>query len=60
MENMSYCRFENTFRALLECQEALYELGVEVIEEAADKTEEPYVRKLITLCTQISEEYGND
>jgi len=27
MSNMSYCRFENTYRDLVDCQEALDELG---------------------------------
>lgn len=56
MENMSYCRFENTYRALLECYEALQETPVDVLEEDVGEYERPYIRKLINLCNKIVEQ----
>ena len=61
MGNMSYCRFENTYRDLEECYEALqYEGGVEGVEEEAGEREKPYIQELIKLCKNIVEDYGDD
>ena len=51
MSNMSYCRFQNTLRDLQDC---FREMGEECSEnEHAART------KLIALCVEISEEYGD-
>jgi len=60
MQNMSYCRFENTLNALKECLNALEDSSIEDIEENASTYEKPCVRKLISLCTKISNEYDEE
>ena len=61
MSNMSYCRFENTFGDLEECYHALLnEGGVEGIEEESNEYEKPYIKKLIDLCKDIVEEFGDE
>lgn len=59
MSNMSHCRFENTYRDLQDCHEALSEVdSIEDLEEEANQYEKKYIRKLIELCKDIAEEYG--
>ena len=59
MSSMSYCRFENTYGDLEECLTALQdEGGIEGIEEDTNDREKPYIKKLIALCRDIAEEYG--
>ena len=59
--NMSYCRFENTVKALEECLEDLYDKGgVEAVEEDASQYEKEHIRGLIELCQQVVDEYGDD
>ena len=41
MANMGYCRFENTFNDLVDCQEALDNYGAEEIIEGASEYEKP-------------------
>ena len=61
MGNMSYCRFENTYEDLEDCYNALQEEGgVKGIEEEANQYEKPYIRKLIELCKDIVEEFGDE
>lgn len=61
MVNMPYCRFENTARALQECYDALAdEGGVEGVERTANQYEKPYVRKLIQMCKDIVDDYGDE
>ncbi len=60
MINMGYCRFENTYLALKECFEELCESSIEELEENANSTEKAYIRKLITLCEQISDNFGEN
>lgn len=60
MQNMSYCRFENTLNALQECLDALYESSIEDIEENASQYEKPCISKLISLCTKISNEFDKE
>ena len=57
MANMGYCRFENTFNDLVDCQEALDNYGAEEIIEGASEYEKPKVRQLIELCKEISDRY---
>jgi hypothetical protein len=51
MPNMSYCRFQNTYRDLDDCYEAIinYEEGKEELSEE----EQAYKNKLIELCKEI-------
>jgi hypothetical protein len=56
---MSYCRFENTFEDLEDCYDALInEGGIEGLEEESSEYEKPYIKRLIELCKDISEEFG--
>lgn len=54
MTNMSYCRFENTYRDLADCEEAM--MSGEVLSE----TEKEHRKKLIRLCIEIAKQYGPD
>lgn len=55
---MSYCRFENTYSDLKDCLEALERAGsVEELIEEANEREKPYIKKLLSLCAQITEEF---
>ena len=52
MSNMSYCRFENIYKDLLQCQEALDD------EEKLSKTETKFKYRLIKICREIASEYS--
>ena len=54
MGNMSYCRFENTFRDLQDCDEAL---GNQEFDELSD-SEKKYRNYLVELCKEIADNYG--
>jgi hypothetical protein len=55
---MSYCRFENTYGDLKDCLRALEDAGsVERLIEEASEYEKPYIKKLLSLCAQITEEF---
>lgn len=61
MANMSYCRFENTYRDLLDCKEALAAGdGIEAQMEEAGERERPFVRDLVALCKEITMLYGEE
>ena len=49
MANMSYCRFENTYRDLLDCYHN--------INESLSKSEHNYRERLVNLCQEILDEY---
>lgn len=49
MPNMSYCRFENTYRALMDCYHN--------INNGLSESESNYRNKLIELCQDILDEY---
>lgn len=51
MSNMSYCRFENTYKDLQDCFEALDSL------EISNENEKYYAKKLLKLCGEISDQY---
>ena len=53
MANMSYCRFENTYRDLVDCHHAL--LHEEANDEDLSETERHYKEKLVSLCVAITE-----
>ena len=60
MSNMSYCKFENTFNDLNDCLTSLENYSIEELEENASTYEKPYIRKLINLCTEISQNYDEE
>ena len=49
MSNMSYVRFENTYRDLEDCFNHLYD-------EDLSESENKYMLKLVELCKEIAEE----
>lgn len=52
MSNMHHCRFHNTLASLLECQDSMS------INEVLSEEEEEAKADLISLCVEITEEYG--
>ena len=61
MSNMSHCRFENTYKDLFDCKEALDEAGsIQEVQKDANRYEFDYVRKLVELCKEITEQYESD
>lgn len=48
MSNMSYCRFENTYKDLQDCYEHLDD-------DDLNETEEEYKEKLFELCAEIEQ-----
>lgn len=55
---MSNVMFENTYRDLYDCANALDDDGVGQLEEDANEYEKPYILKLIELCQEIANKYG--
>lgn len=53
MPNMSYCRFENTYRDLSECYDFLCYNSIDELSESEKK----YAFKLIKICSNITEEF---
>jgi len=49
MANMSYCRFENTYKDLIDCYHN--------INEPVSKSEHNYRERLVDLCREILDEY---
>lgn len=54
MANMSYCRFENTFKSLRDCQDAIRE-GDDRIDNIS-RSEHEYRLELVKLCKSILED----
>lgn len=52
MTNMSYCQFQNTYRDLQQCYDAM--------DEEESESEAKYKKWLIELCEKIAEEYGEE
>ena len=50
-KNMSYCRFENTYKALLKCQEALDD------NKELSELENKYKFQLVNICKEIADEH---
>ena len=50
---MSYCRFENTYKDLLDCLENIH-VG------AGTEIDERYRQKMIKMFNQVCEQYGGD
>lgn len=58
MPNMSYCKFENTFKDLAECQDALANANsVNDLIEKSNEYEKPYIKRLIKLCREIADDF---
>ena len=55
MGNMSYCRFENTFKDLDDCYEALANGDL-----PDSESETKYINKLIGLCRDIADDIKED
>jgi len=49
MSNMGYCRFENTYRDLQDCEEHIFD-------DELSEREEKYRKWLIELCHKIADE----
>jgi hypothetical protein len=61
MANMGHCRFENTYGDLQDCYTALIEGGsIEEVEENANQYESKYIRKLVELCKDIVNDFGDE
>ena len=54
MANMSYIRFENTYKDLLDCYEALQE------DSELSEREEKHKNALIALCRDIIDEFDDN
>lgn len=57
MPNMTYCRFENTFKDLKECLEALEWEGLEGVYENANEREKKFILKLLEVSKDIASYY---
>lgn len=61
MSNMSHCRFENTYADLQDCYDALNEAGsIADLQADASQHEQAYIRKLVELCKDIVEDFGDE
>jgi len=50
---MSYCRFENTFKDLEDCYEAMGR-GIDNLSESEKK----YFERMVDLCKNIADDFG--
>lgn len=55
MANMSYCRFENTFKDLYDCYQAALNMTEERLANLSD-SERSYLESLRELCGRFQEE----
>lgn len=55
--NMSYCRFENTYKDLMECQNALEDFIQNDEDCISSDSERGYAKKLIALAKEIADNY---
>ncbi len=53
MTNMSYCRFENTFRDLQDCYQSMFDGGL-------SDSEQKYRQLLIDMCKDIINDVEDD
>lgn len=62
MANSSHCRYENTYKDLLDCYKALREEGsVEnAVENATSHYEVEHITKLIGLCKDIVNDFEEE
>lgn len=60
---MSYCRFENTYHDLEDCEEKLMEYDSldEILEDDdISDSEKRFIKRLINLCKNISDSFEGD
>lgn len=57
MANMSYCRFENTYRDLVDCFTALEQIAYD--NESISDREWDYAKRMRDLCEQFVEEFDD-
>ena len=55
MSNMSYCRFENTYRDLQDCYEAMAN-GTDDLSD----TEKRYFKKMVKMCKDIADDFHEE
>ena len=60
MPNMKHCMFENTYKDLQDCYDVLTNDGIAETEENANKYEVEYIRRLVELCKDIADEFGDE
>ena len=58
MENMSYCRIENTLAALQECEKTLDDYADQLIDLSPKEIEA--AEKLFKLCKKLADEWGDN
>jgi hypothetical protein len=56
MANMSYCRFENTYRDLRDCFRDMSETDFNELSE----TEQEYRNKIVVMCKEIAEQFEEE
>lgn len=56
MANMNYCRFENTYRDLEDCYDALKEKSLDELSE----NEQKYAKRLIELSKKIADDFEHE
>lgn len=56
MANMGYCRFQNTYKDLRDCQEHIYESNVDTL----SPHEKKYRAQLIDLCRAIAADFPEE
>ena len=56
MSNLSYCRFQNTVPDLLDCADALEEIGGNLAELSKDEARA--ADRLIQLCCRVAEQFS--
>jgi len=56
MANLSYCRFQNTYKDLLDCYNAMEDIDIDDLSES----EKEYYQKLLTLCKNINDDFLDD
>lgn len=58
MSNMSYCRFENTVRALSDCFDALLDMQGDL--SSLSESERRYAKQLIVMCQSLADDFGDE
>ena len=53
---MSYCRFENTYNDLRDCQDALGNKSLDELSESERK----YAKRLIKMCREIADDFDEE
>lgn len=58
MANMPYCRFENTYRDLKDCYNAMSdESNIEEFVSKLNESEKKYYKLILDLCRDITDDY---